>query len=382
MVDAVLIVIEDRQQPHMVDAHGLQLRQVLGILIEVLSHIEARVHGAIGMAGIHDALGDALGSGGVAQFCDDAAHQQIGVAVIFRAGSDIEAAHSDCLPRLQVHLQARVIDIMGGIPLTVGTAAVLFHLVDEEQVHMAPRQGRNGGAVDQARLDSLQFLQLRAVAMPDGGVGGEIEDHIPGHRQLRHERAGIEIKGSVGGILDRDIHLQPAALQPVAHRHIGLGEPVGHIEAIFQLPHGSGGKVEGLPGGLDGRQVPGPELQHGLILHESRDHLLIAAEVEAEAPEGQTEAIPADLQKLPLIVEAAGKMVIFKSSHTVFLPEITVGKRLLFHNMRISSCLWKVNKKLRLIYHFTGQYHLTSGVVRGKMVCVNDCTFFFRKGEI
>ena len=63
MIDAVLVMVEDRQEPHMVDAHGLQLGQVLGILIEVLAHIESRVHGAVGMAGIHDALGDTVSRG-------------------------------------------------------------------------------------------------------------------------------------------------------------------------------------------------------------------------------------------------------------------------------------------------------------------------------
>ena len=316
MVDAVLVMVEDRQEPHMVDAHLLQLGQVLGILEQVLSHIEARVHGAVGMAGIHDTLGDAVGGGLKPQLGDDAPDQQVGVPVHFGAGRDVEGADGDGLAGLQVHLQARVIDIVGGIALTVDTAAPFLGPVDEQQVHMAAGEGGMGGAVDQTRLDCLQLLQFRAVAMPDGRVGGKIEDHILSPRQNRHEGAGIEVKRLGRGVLQGQVHLQPAALQPVADRHIGLGQPVEHIDAVFQLRNGSGHQIEELPRGLDGRQVPGAELQHGLIFQDAYGHLLIAAEVEAEAVERQRKALPADLQEpSQLLIKSAGKMRITQTDH-------------------------------------------------------------------
>ena len=181
---------------------------------------------------------------------------------------------------------------------------------------MAPGQGGMGGAVDETRLDRLQLLQLRAVAEPDRRVGGKIEDHILASGEPGHEGAGIEVQRCLRHILQGQVHLQPAALQPVADRHIGLGQPVEHIEAAFRLCHRIGHQTEDLARGLYRRQVPGAELQHGLIFQHAHGHLFVAAEVEAEAVEGQHEALPADLQELaqPLI-EGAGKMFITQTDH-------------------------------------------------------------------
>ena len=36
VIDAVFVVVKDRQQPHMVNAHGLQLGEIFGVLIEII----------------------------------------------------------------------------------------------------------------------------------------------------------------------------------------------------------------------------------------------------------------------------------------------------------------------------------------------------------
>ena len=138
VIDTVFVVVKDRQQPHMVNAHGLQLGEIFGVLIEIILQRKACIHGPGGMAGIHHAVVNALSGGGVAKGGHQIPNLQIGVPVLSgNAGRQVKAAHTAAFLSLEVDLQACVVDVGGAVVVPVNAAAPFFNFVQEKEVHVA-----------------------------------------------------------------------------------------------------------------------------------------------------------------------------------------------------------------------------------------------------